>query len=126
MEFNLAKKEAKFDLRLAYALFPEKIISKKHNSYWTTKQSVWHSKFQLYELLQYLFPEFKEHLSSQEFSLAKNMLNRKLILQTGTSDSNSALVDLTFHLPNENLHLYRIYPMIYFVDTSVQVQYPYR
>ena len=90
MEFNLAKKEAKFDLRLAYALFPEKIISKKHNSYWTTKQSVWHSKFQLYELLQYLFPEFKEHLSSQEFSLAKNMLNRKLILQTGTSDSNSA------------------------------------
>jgi len=29
VEFNLAKKEAKFDLRLAWALFPEKIISKK-------------------------------------------------------------------------------------------------
>ena len=90
MEFNLAKKEAKFDLRLAYALFQRKSSQKKHNSYWTTKQSVWHSKFQLYELLQYLFPEFKEHLSFQEFSLARNMLNWKLILQTGTSDYNSA------------------------------------
>ena len=72
---------------------------------------VWHSKFQLYELLQYLFPEFKEHLSFQEFSLARNMLNRKLILQTGTSDSNSALL---LHFTREILLQYIDIEIFYF------------